>query len=1078
MSKPLNLLLMGCLFLLTRLAIAEEFNPLQMFKETSHWARAVSVSAVGKNLQFTETRDQGDIIVIDDWKNAQQLIGHIRWGDIVLAMEFLVPESSSAKLFLQGRYALDLTNKNNEWQQLVITFRAPRFDEAKNKTESALIMQASINGQIMAINKIMDAISDDATMNWETYTGPITFKANGPFAFRRLAIGQVDFSKIKLPAKSGEATNEKSLVDFVRLGKETFESVGCNACHLVEKNNPGVSTGPNLYGLFKREPRNRSVIEGGEGHKFIVKANRQYLHRSIREPASQIAIKETGDKTGEAFLPIMPAFSNETLTDSQIDAIGDYLATLNEPYEQGPLIKLQEVSGEKAYDPIADRLQLLVNDQVRIQRGPMLGVSGRAIHVGTPWGVHYSFDPRLLAITKIWQGGFLDMSGEFLNRGGGGLKMGYESREVNFGNTEYLLAPLNEKGEIIDFSFKEAKFGDVETIKQSLYSSKDHLQKLKEVNASFSGYSRNSQDKNAVPVFRYTVGKNKINIQTRILNSGQINIDVEGKFSTPQVFSLNTNILQAMQVTQGKIENNQWILPKGKIKTSLAASMKLAENTWRSPYSKFNHQQQTIDIKQSTANIPAGYAIESFYPPKDNYGRDQLFEALGLALADDNVVVVATRTAGIWRMEKGQWRLFAEGTFDSLGVVIEDKKGWVVVAGQKAELTRISDTNGDGIADNYETLFDAHSYHGNYHSYMHGPVRGADGAYYFNINLADGNDGSTYKAGGAYMGSAGGFAGWAVRVKPDKQFSLWANGLRSPASIGAGPDKKIWYADNQGEYMGTSKLFVIEKNKFYGHPSALVDLPGMTPDSKEIAWDKVKDNRADAAILLPHNRLANSPGNPAWDTTEGKFGPYQKQMLMGDQTQSNLFRITTEKVGDHLQGAVMPFIDGLESGVMRPLFLKDGSLLLGQTGRGWQAKGGHVASLQKIKWDGKTIAPAILNVTATARGFDLEFTQPLIKKLSVEELQKAITLESWVYRDAPDYGSDELNLTQEKIKSISLGKDAKHLMIDLDSLIQPDVHPEQTARIYHVQIKPEKWFADAAPETLHAYYTLYGFKKN
>ena len=58
------------------------------------------------------------------------------------------------------------------------------------------------------------------------------------------------------------------------------------------------------------------------------------------------------------------------------------------------------------------------------------------------------------------------------------------------------------------------------------------------------------------------------------------------------------------------------------------------------------------------------------------------------------------------------------------------------------------------------------------------------------------------------------------------------------------------------------------------------------------------------------------------------------------------------------QGSVMPFFEGLESGVMRPVFLPDGSLLLGQTGRGWQAKGGKVASLQHVRWDGKTVAPA------------------------------------------------------------------------------------------------------------------------
>ena len=44
-------------------------------------------------------------------------------------------------------------------------------------------------------------------------------------------------------------------------------------------------------------------------------------------------------------------------------------------------------------------------------------------------------------------------------------------------------------------------------------------------------------------------------------------------------------------------------------------------------------------------------------------------------------------------------------------------------------------------------------------------------------------------------------------------------------------------------------------------------------------------------ILFPHNRVANSPGNPAWVTTN-KFGPFTGQLLIGDQTQSNLLRVS------------------------------------------------------------------------------------------------------------------------------------------------------------------------------------------
>jgi hypothetical protein len=104
--------------------------------------------------------------------------------------------------------------------------------------------------------------------------------------------------------------------------------------------------------------------------------------------------------------------------------------------------------------------------------------------------------------------------------------------------------------------------------------------------------------------------------------------------------------------------------------------------------------------------------LNSYYSPRDNYGREQLFEALGLAQAEDGTLVVATRTAGIWHLKNKQWTCFAEGTFDSLGVQIENKHGLQIVVGQKAELTRISDTNGDGLADSYETMFDQFSYHG------------------------------------------------------------------------------------------------------------------------------------------------------------------------------------------------------------------------------------------------------------------------------------------------------------------------------------------------------------------------------
>ena len=164
-------------------------------------------------------------------------------------------------------------------------------------------------------------------------------------------------------------------------------------------------------------------------------------------------------------------------------------------------------------------------------------------------------------------------------------------------------------------------------------------------------------------------------------------------------------------------------------------------------------------------------------------------------------------------------------------------RGSSVVAGQKAELTRISDTNGDGIADQYDTLFDAHSYHGNYHTYMHGPVRAPDGSYYFALNLVHDGSGTAYTAGGNIMGTWGGFNGWAIRVKPDWQVRVVREWPAQPGEPGRrAPTGASGTRTTRAISSRRRRCTCCKKDAFYGHPAGLVDLPGMTPD---VAGDPV-----------------------------------------------------------------------------------------------------------------------------------------------------------------------------------------------------------------------------------------------
>lgn len=1091
----------------------EPKGPLADFVENKDWKVVDGVTLAKDGNSFSV--NEGDApVVLSQMSGSEpfELLSRSGFGDAWLKVNFMVTENTLAWVYIQSRYALSLStgskvqssaalqpgallNKNEgvsdllkltgidaakkveltpgKLHSLELKFRAPRYDEANNKTDNAMILEAKIDDVVIHSNTFLTSFSYGAKYNWEEPFGPLRFiLQEGSLVLSDIDMRHADFAAVEVPAEQGKATNLAELTDFVAEGKEYFTAFGCGECHAVGQNDTSFKTGPNLFGLLTATPRDREVVDGSSGGRFTVKADRSYLHASIRNPGAQLAIREQGEGEGEAYLPVMPPYSAEIIADKQIEALGAYIATLNTRSNQGPVVKLVTADGPEQYDPMEDGLQFLVGDRVRIQRGPIEGLSGRSIHVGQPGGIHYSFDPRLLAVAKIWQGGFLDVSGEWTNRGGKGLKTGFDSQVIDLGKEGYLLAPLNKGGKLIDFSFKESVFGDTATIEKSLYNKEDHLDLVKAVDAAFKGYEINTKQKTDVPVFNYRIGENTIAISHQLNADGELVVRVKGQLKTAQQFSLNSRLLADASVSKGEVKDLVWTLPAGKVDAQLSGKLQVASHVWQPEKSGFNHLRQKLNVVEAKANMPAGYQVESYLPPKDNFGRSQLFEALGIAVAPDGTIVVSTRTAGIWRIVKGEWHLFAEGAFDSLGVVIEDKKGLKVVIGQKAELTRVSDTNGDGLADKFETLFDSHSYHSNYHAYMHGPVKGGDGAYYVTLNLSHTNV-AVYKADGKYMGSEGGLAGWAIRVTPEGKSSLWANGLRSPAGISTAPDGTIWYADNQGEFVSTSKLFVLEKDKFYGHPSGLVDLPGMTPDSPEIAWENVQDKREHALVLFPHNQVANSPGHPVWDTTKGKFSAFNDQIFIGDQTQSNLLRVTTETVDGTRQGAVMPFIDGLESGVMRPVFLPDGSLLVGQTGRGWQARGGHVASLQRIWWDRKTVTQAIHHVAAKPDGFEVTLTQALDAGVAEAALKDALQVSSWVYRDAPDYGSPTMDERKDSVKAVSLDSSRKVIRISLDSLEQTKVHPQQTARVYHIQltgslVKP----GDREPG---AFYTLYKF---
>ncbi len=1091
MKKPHPFLALTAAVILFAQAATLNAAPIaDFFAPNENWSEAADVELAPDARSFTVT--EGVVATVlyansDSTEPSSYLTTAQNFSDQVVSFDFMVGPNTDAGVYLQGRYEVKLSadeagtlsggfNRNTqtdfapqaaisqaakpagEWNTITLRFRTLRNDAANNKLSNSILLEASLNGKVVQRDAQIEYYTPGSILEWEQSDGPLTFRATkGPFAIRNFQIDHADYEAVVLN-EPGQATNAQELVDQVKLGKETFAAMGCIECHTTKFGDTSFKTGPNLYGLFQRLPQKHEIFEPASDARFSIEADLSYAKRSIRTPAAELAIAKSGPTAGQAYLPVMVPYSEETLSNAKVDAIYRYLSTLNAPAQRGPLEVLVTKDGPTEYDPLADTMEIIVRDRTRIQRGSMKGVSGRSIHVGQPNGVNYTFDPRTLAIEKIWQGGFLNAAGEWENRGGNGFAPGFQNKEINLAEKGGLIAPLNSQGEPIDFSFKNAIFHDFDTIDASLHNAKDHLQLLAEIHAQFLGYTLPSTPADASPTFHYQVEDNNISVQTLIEKDGTTQIHLSGSLASEQKFNVNTVGLTNASTDAGELSPDGILtLPASKtLDATLSGKLSLASNVWRPETMDTTYLDQELTIEATDAQLPAGYRSEQFIPPHDNSGRSLLFEATAIDVAPDGTIVVGTRTAGIWRIVDGKWHLFAEGLFDCLGLVVEDEKGLTIVAGQKPELTRITDVDGDGIADTYDTLSDQFSYHSNYHSYMHGPVRDAEGNYYYNLNLLHADD-AIFKGGGLYMGSSGGFSGWSIKITPEGEFIPYAYGLRSPASLGIDPQGTIWYADNQGEYVSTSKLFILEPNKYYGHPAGLVDLPGLGPESPELQWPAAAENRETAVALFPHNRVANSPGHMAWDTTGGKFGPYSGQMFIGDQTQSKLLRVTTFQIDGETRAAVIPFGKNLQSGVMRPVFTHEGDLLLGQTGRGWQAHGGKIASLQRIIWDGHTEAQAILSALLESgeKSIVLNLTQALGESVTAEQLQAAVKVSSWMYRDAPDYGSPELDTIEHTITAVSLSPDRKQITLEL----APETfgtHPFQTSRVYHVQLPLEQ----------------------
>lgn len=449
--------------------------------------------------------------------------------------------------------------------------------------------------------------------------------------------------------------------------------------------------------------------------------------------------------------------------------------------------------------------------------------------------------------------------------------------------------------------------------------------------------------------------------------------------------------------------------------------------------------------------------------------EDILLEVGGVTSLPDGRIAVSTRRGDIWTIENPymvnntlpRFRLFASGLHEPLGLAYKDN---ALYAAQRGELTKLIDQDGDGKADVYETIY-AWPLSGHYHEYSYGPKFAPDGSMFVTTNVAFGNE--EWWRGESRVP----WRGWTMHIQPDGTMEPWATGMRSPCGIGV-IDGELFYADNQGDWMGSGGIWHLNKGSFTGHPAGLrwADMPNspidlsdeqfyasidkrqIKEDGNYVKPENIEDEQNPdflfaareefpeitlPAVWLPHGVLGISNSEILEDETAGKFGPFSGQIFVGDQGQSKIMRVALEKVNGEYQGVAFDFKSGFQSGVLRMDWGHDGSLFVGETNRGWGSAGTKNSGLERLVWTGK-VPMEMKTVRAMPDGFEIEFTMPVDKETA--ENLNSYHGRSFIYKYHPVYGSPPVNNEELQIKGVKVSDDGMKVRLVIDNLRQYYLH--------------------------------------
>ena len=438
-----------------------------------------------------------------------------------------------------------------------------------------------------------------------------------------------------------------------------------------------------------------------------------------------------------------------------------------------------------------------------------------------------------------------------------------------------------------------------------------------------------------------------------------------------------------------------------------------------------------------TANSPTASRSTTWKP-----GAGIALEVSGMDWMADGRLAVAIRKGEVWLLDgvlgespdKVSYHLFASGLHEPLGVL---REGDSLLVTQRTEVTRLRDTDGDHVADEYLTAARGWNVSGAYHGYAYGPKRDGQGQLWVTLNLDMGD----------HSNNRTGWRGWGGVLTADGGFQPMVAGLRSPCGLGANLAGDMFCVDQQGTWIPSTPIYHLRRGAFFLNPEGIANLnqPGApvilsAPVPEKLSYPEAVHALPEMrppAVWLPYNKMGRSGTDLVVCDAGGKFGPFDGQMFVAEFTDAKVSRVFLEKVDGEYQGAAFPFLSGFASGIVRLLFAPDGSLLVGMTSRGWSSLGTKAYGLQRVRWNGSTPF-AIREMRARADGFELVFTSPVDAATAADPA--SYTMKNFTYLYSGAYGSEEIETEANAITSATVSADRLSVRLRVAGLRKLYVH--------------------------------------